>query len=69
MVEEGGASPMDALKMATCNAADLMRKNTIGALEAGFDADIIAVESDPLKDINAMLNVTWVMQNGNVVKQ
>jgi len=40
----------------------------IGALAAGFDADIIAVYGDPLKDITSLGRVVFVMKSGKVTK-
>jgi imidazolonepropionase-like amidohydrolase len=68
MVEEG-MPPMAAIKAATVNAADLLgAKEKLGSLEKGKYADIIAVEGDPLSDIKAMKNVSFVMKNGVVYK-
>ena len=41
----------------------------IGALEAGYLADIVAVSGDPLQDISAVENVTFVMKGGVVYKK
>ena len=40
----------------------------IGALAAGFDADIIAVDGDPLKDITSLGRVVFVRKSGKVYK-
>jgi imidazolonepropionase-like amidohydrolase len=62
-----GMTPMDALKAATVNAADLLNlSNTLGTIEAGKAADIIAVPQDPLRDIKVMERVSFVMRNGGV---
>ncbi len=40
----------------------------LGAIAPGYFADIVAVEGDPLKDINSIINkVKWVMKAGQVV--
>ena len=61
--------PEQALLTATTNAAELLGKeNELGAIAAGYFADIVAVEGDPLADINvAINNVRWVMKGGSVV--
>ena len=41
----------------------------IGALKPGYLADIIAVPGDPLKDISALKNVTFVMKGGAIYKK
>ena len=62
-----GMTPMDALKAATVNAADLLQlSKSIGTIEAGKNADIVAVAQDPLKDIKAMERMSFVMRNGTV---
>ena len=62
---KGGLSPIDALRAATINGADLTgRAADIGSLEAGKFADIVAVDGDPLADITAMEKVVFVMKGG-----
>ena len=60
-----GMPPAEALKAATVNAADLLQlSSTIGTIEAGKAADIIAVPQDPLRDIKVMERVSFVMRGG-----
>jgi imidazolonepropionase-like amidohydrolase len=67
---EAGMPALEAIRAATLNAADLLdQKGTLGSVEAGFAADIIAVSGDPLKDINEMQKVKFVMKDGTVYKQ
>jgi imidazolonepropionase-like amidohydrolase len=62
-----GMPPAEALKAATVNAADLLQlSSTIGTIEAGKAADIIAVAQDPLRDIKVMERVSFVMRNGTI---
>jgi imidazolonepropionase-like amidohydrolase len=62
-----GMPPAEALKAATVNAADLLQlSNTIGTIEAGKAADIIAVAQDPLRDIKVMERMSFVMRGGAV---
>lgn len=69
LMTRNGMSPMEAIKSATVNAADLLdRASTIGTIEAGKDADIIAVEGDPLANVRLLENVAFVMKWGQVVK-
>jgi imidazolonepropionase-like amidohydrolase len=62
-----GMPPMEALKAATVNAADLLQlSSTIGTIEAGKAADIIAVPQDPTRDIKVMERVSFVMRGGAI---
>ena len=68
-VLEGGVAPMDALVSANSLAAEAMRmSDQIGALAPGLEADIIAVNGDPLRDITAIRRVVFVMKGGVVYK-
>lgn len=66
---KAGMSPAQALATATTTAADLLgRRDSLGRIEPGFLADLIAIEGDPLADINAVIHgVRWVMKDGVVV--
>ena len=65
-----GMSPMDAIKSATSSAANLLEmKGDIGVIAPGAFADIIAVQGDPLANIDALKNATFVMKDGSVFKQ
>lgn len=68
-VREGGQKPMDAIISATSLAAkSLNLEATIGTLAAGMEADLIAVEGDPTKDIAALTRVVFVMKGGKVYR-
>src|SRR5258707_12404544 len=66
---KAGMTPEQALRTATGNAAELLGKEKeLGAVAPGYFADLLAVEGDPLADINVVLNhVKWVMKGGEVV--
>ncbi|MBA6390551.1 amidohydrolase family protein [Colwellia sp. BRX10-3] len=67
---EAGMSTQDILVSATINGADLIgRSKSLGTLEVGKVADIIAMHASPLNDINELLDVDFVMKDGKVVKQ
>jgi len=64
-----GMKPIDAIRAATLNAADLMGwKDTVGVLAPGHYADIVAVTGDPLADVTVLEHVSFVMKGGIVVK-
>jgi imidazolonepropionase-like amidohydrolase len=68
-VQDGGQSPMDALVSAnSVTAESLGLGDQIGTISPGYAADIIAVNGDPVKDITAVRNVTFVMKGGLVYK-
>ena len=66
---KAGMTPEEALKTATVNAAEALGMGArLGALKAGWLADIVAVEGDPLADIDVVVyRVRWVMKDGEVV--
>ena len=66
---EMGMTPMEAIKTATVNAADLLGWKQIGSIEPGNYADIIAVNGDPTKDVTVLENPVFVMKGGVVYKQ
>ncbi len=69
LMVEAGMSPMQVLVTATVNAADLLQmSDSIGTIEAGMFADIIAVDRSPLDDIEELLDVDFVMKGGRVYK-
>ena len=64
---EVGMPPMEAIQSATVAAADLIGvSDKIGSIEKGKLADIIAVDGDPIKDIQSMGKVKFVMKDGVV---
>jgi imidazolonepropionase-like amidohydrolase len=68
-VRQGNQKPMDAIVSATSLAARSMRLDkTIGTLAAGYDADLVALDGDPLADIAAVTRVAFVMRGGKVYK-
>ena len=66
---KAGMTPEQALRTATTNAAELLGKEKeLGAVAPGYFADLVAVEGDPIADIDVVLNnVKWVMKDGAVV--
>ena len=67
---EFGMSPMDAIRAATSRAADLLdMTGDLGVIAPGAYADVIAVNGDPLRDVNVLKDVRFVMKDGSVFKQ
>ena len=66
-VRDGGQDPMAAIMSATSVSAEsLGLKDKIGAIAPGMDADIIAMDGDPLRDVTAARRVVFVMKAGKV---
>jgi len=66
---EAGMPAIEAIQAATWNAADLMGTQAIlGSIEKNKLADIIAVDGDPIKNIEAMGKVNFVMKDGVIYK-
>jgi imidazolonepropionase-like amidohydrolase len=68
-VKDGGDKPMDALMSGTSMAAEsLGLADTIGSLAPGMEADIVAVQGNPLDDITAVRHVVFVMRHGRIYR-
>ncbi len=68
MMVRGGASPMEAILSATSLAAKALNVDAIvGTLEAGKEADLIAVQGDPLEDIRVLKAPELVMKAGKTI--
>ena len=66
---EFGMTPMQAIQSATSRAAELLGKRAeLGVVAPGAYADLIAVTSDPLEDVNVLKNVGFVMKDGVVFR-
>lgn len=66
---KAGMTPAQALGVGTINGADLLGKpDKLGKIAAGYYADIVAVQGNPLRDIRVVIDgVRWVMKGGKVV--
>ena len=65
-----GMTPIDALRSATSNDADLLGlAQKLGTLEKGKLADVIAMPGDPMTDITATERVSFVMKEGKIIRQ
>lgn len=68
-VQVGGQPAMDAIRGTTSLAAEALGLgDRIGAVAAGMEADLIAVDGDPLRHITALQRVVFVMKGGTVYK-
>ncbi len=68
-VRDAGVDPMAAMVSANSLGAEALGMgNQIGSIAPGFEADIIALDGDPLKDITAVRRVVFVMKGGVVYK-
>ncbi len=68
-VKEGHDKPMDVIISGTSIAAEsLGMAKEIGTIAAGFEADLVAVEGNPLEDITAVRRVRFVMKGGKVYR-
>ncbi len=68
-MNEAGMPVLEAIKTATVNASELLGlSETIGTIEKGKLADIIAIDGDPVKEIQSMGRVKFVMKDGVVYK-
>jgi imidazolonepropionase-like amidohydrolase len=64
-----GMTPLEAIRAATVNAADLLGwSDRVGSIAPGKYADIIAVRGNPLQEVTTLERVAWVMKGGVVVK-
>jgi imidazolonepropionase-like amidohydrolase len=68
-VQDGGQKPMDAIvSMTSLSAESLGMQDTIGAVGPGMQADLVAVEGNPLSDITALRRVVFVMKAGTIYR-
>jgi imidazolonepropionase-like amidohydrolase len=69
LLVELGMPPMQAIQSATMVAAELLgHSDKLGSVQSGKYADLVAVKSDPLKDIKVLESIPWVMKGGVVYK-
>ena len=61
-----GLSNIEMIRLATIDAAEMLMIDNLGIIEEGCYADIIGVIGDPLKDINDLSNIVFVMKNGTI---
>jgi imidazolonepropionase-like amidohydrolase len=60
----------DAIAAATVNNAEILNmQNRLGRIRPGYEADLIAVDSDPVVDVAKLHTVSFVMKGGAVVQR
>jgi len=64
-----GISPLEAIRSATLVAADLMGWKKVGSIEAGGEADLVAVAGDPLQDVAVLEKIDFVMKAGQIIRR
>ena len=68
LMVQHGMKPVEALKAATVNAADLLGlSDEIGTIAPGKSADIVAVAGDPVADVGVLKTLDFVMARGRVI--
>jgi len=69
LLVKAGLTPLEAIQAATVNAADHLQISAVaGSLTPGHAADLMAVAGDPLKDVEVLKQVAFVMKDGTVFK-
>jgi imidazolonepropionase-like amidohydrolase len=64
---DAGMAPLQALQSATTTAAELLRlEDRTGAIEPGFEADLLVIEANPLEDVVALQDPLLIMSNGRL---
>lgn len=70
LLVKAGLTPLEAIQAATVHAADHLQISSVaGSLTPGHAADLIAVEGDPLKDVEVLRQVGFVMKDGTIYKE
>ena len=70
LMVKNGMQPLAVMQADLLNGAKLLGwDGQIGALEAGYFADVIAVPGNPLQDISVLGNVSFVMKGGVIYKK
>ncbi|MDA4128852.1 MAG: amidohydrolase family protein [Thaumarchaeota archaeon] len=66
---EAGMSPLEAVRSATLNAAELiMMEDRLGLVEPRYQADLVAMPSNPLEDIKNLRKIAFVMYDGQIIR-
>ncbi|SDB55197.1 Imidazolonepropionase [Flavobacteriaceae bacterium MAR_2010_188] len=68
LMVEYGMKPLQVLKSATSLNAKVFHLKNLGEIKTNYLADLIAVEGNPVEDINTLRNVSFVMKDGKIYK-
>ncbi|MEN0644703.1 amidohydrolase family protein [Alkalicoccobacillus gibsonii] len=63
---EAGFSPIEAIRAATIHAASALKRKDIGAIKVGTVADIVVLKENPLLDIKATQQISFLVKGGKV---
>ncbi len=66
---EAGMPPLVAIRSATAEASKLLGVSDIGTLEVGKRADVVAVQGNPLDNIELLRDINLVIKDGDIYKQ
>ncbi|MEL7647560.1 MAG: amidohydrolase family protein [Sedimentibacter sp.] len=66
-MHEYGMIAADVIRCATINAAQLLNNHSIGVIEEGRAADMVALKANPLEDLEAFGDIVFVLKDGNLV--
>jgi imidazolonepropionase-like amidohydrolase len=68
LITAGGVPPLDAIRIATLNAALFLgRERDLGSIEEGKIADLVLLDANPLDDINNAKRINMVVKNGSII--
>lgn len=65
---DAGMTPLEVMRSATSNAAELIGDQSFGSIRVGARADFVAMTDDPTKDVSALRGIDWVMKDGRVYR-
>jgi imidazolonepropionase-like amidohydrolase len=69
LMADAGLTPLQALQSISSHAARLLRiDDHVGQVRPGYVGDLVAVDGDPLQDLDALRNISLVIQGGQVVR-
>ena len=67
MLVDAGMTPLQALQAATVTNAEMLRLDKqVGVIAAGFEADVLIVDANPLENVRTLLDPLLVISNGRV---
>ncbi|MDY7094222.1 MAG: amidohydrolase family protein [Acidobacteriota bacterium] len=67
LLVEGGLEPVEALRLATSSAAELLRQPDLGSVRPGARADLLLLDGDPTADITETMSIQLLLQGGEAV--